>query len=268
MNPLRSVGARLGLGLAVVVAAALVLVDLIVVPSLERNLIDSKVEPARGGGAARRAPAPGTARASRSTTTCRRPRTSANARVVYFTALDYDPPKLQRRRGLEPRHLGGRRGRPGSRCGRSPSGRPVSGTVTSGGKRYAEAATPCSAGRWSCCELLAARLPAQHQPRTQPARHRRPDRPRRLARSSAISPPRCSPAGSGGSSARPTGSPSGDFSRAGGRLRAGRARPARRRRSSGCASGSRNSSTRAGSSSPTPRTSCERRCSRSAASSS
>jgi hypothetical protein len=43
VNPLRSVGARLGLGLAVVVAAALVLVDLIVVPSLERNLMDAKV---------------------------------------------------------------------------------------------------------------------------------------------------------------------------------------------------------------------------------
>ena len=43
MNPLRSVGARLGLALAVVVAAALVLVDLIVVPSLERNLIDAKL---------------------------------------------------------------------------------------------------------------------------------------------------------------------------------------------------------------------------------
>ena len=43
MNPLRSVGARLGLGLAVVVAAALVLVDVIVVPSLERNLVDAKV---------------------------------------------------------------------------------------------------------------------------------------------------------------------------------------------------------------------------------
>ena len=43
MNPLRSVGARLGLGLAVVVAAALVLVDVIVVPSLERNLTDAKL---------------------------------------------------------------------------------------------------------------------------------------------------------------------------------------------------------------------------------
>ena len=42
MNPLRSVGARLSLALVVVVAAALALVDLIVVPSLERNLIHAK----------------------------------------------------------------------------------------------------------------------------------------------------------------------------------------------------------------------------------
>ena len=56
MNPLRSVGARLGLALAVVVAAALVLVDLIVVPSLERNLIDAKLAPARRGGARGSAP--------------------------------------------------------------------------------------------------------------------------------------------------------------------------------------------------------------------
>ena len=42
MNPFRSVGARLSLALVVVVAAALALVDLIVVPSLERNLIHAK----------------------------------------------------------------------------------------------------------------------------------------------------------------------------------------------------------------------------------
>ncbi len=43
MNPLNSVGARLGLALAVVVAAALALVDLIVVPSLQRNLVHAKL---------------------------------------------------------------------------------------------------------------------------------------------------------------------------------------------------------------------------------
>jgi signal transduction histidine kinase len=43
MNPLRSVGGRLSIGLVLVVAAALALVDLIVVPSLERNLIHAKL---------------------------------------------------------------------------------------------------------------------------------------------------------------------------------------------------------------------------------
>lgn len=43
MNPLRSVGARLSIALALVVAAALAGVYAIVVPSLERNLIDAKL---------------------------------------------------------------------------------------------------------------------------------------------------------------------------------------------------------------------------------
>ena len=47
MNPLRSVRGRLSLALAVVLAAALGLVDLIVVPSLERSLIDSKLSQLR-----------------------------------------------------------------------------------------------------------------------------------------------------------------------------------------------------------------------------
>jgi signal transduction histidine kinase len=47
VNPLRSVGARLALALALVVAGALVLADLIVVPSLERHLIDSKLNQLR-----------------------------------------------------------------------------------------------------------------------------------------------------------------------------------------------------------------------------
>jgi signal transduction histidine kinase len=43
MNPLRSVGARLSLALAVLVAGALGAVYLFVVPSLERNLVNAKV---------------------------------------------------------------------------------------------------------------------------------------------------------------------------------------------------------------------------------
>ena len=47
MNPFRSVGARLSLALLVVVAGALALVYLIVVPSLEQRLIDAKLNQLR-----------------------------------------------------------------------------------------------------------------------------------------------------------------------------------------------------------------------------
>ena len=42
VNPLRSVGARLSLALLLVVAGSLALVYLVVIPSLESRLIDSK----------------------------------------------------------------------------------------------------------------------------------------------------------------------------------------------------------------------------------
>ena len=47
MNPLRSVGARLSLALVAVVAGALALVYVIVVPSLQQRLIDSKLDQLR-----------------------------------------------------------------------------------------------------------------------------------------------------------------------------------------------------------------------------
>jgi two-component system OmpR family sensor kinase len=47
VNPLRSVGARLSLALAILVAAALGLVYAVVVPSLERNLVQAKVSQLR-----------------------------------------------------------------------------------------------------------------------------------------------------------------------------------------------------------------------------
>jgi signal transduction histidine kinase len=93
MNPLRSVGARLGLGLAIVVAAALVLVDLIVVPSLEQNLIDSKLSQLREV-------APGVADQILGTPSftldeaMQSAAERANARVVYYTPLNLEPPRL------------------------------------------------------------------------------------------------------------------------------------------------------------------------------
>src|SRR5579872_4495035 len=47
MNPLRSVGARLSLALAVVVAGALALVYVVVVPSLQQRLVNSKLNQLR-----------------------------------------------------------------------------------------------------------------------------------------------------------------------------------------------------------------------------
>ena len=47
VNPLRSVGARLSLALLLVVAGSLALVYLVVIPSLESRLIDSKVHQLR-----------------------------------------------------------------------------------------------------------------------------------------------------------------------------------------------------------------------------
>src|SRR5712691_3621200 len=93
MNPFRSVGARLGLGLGIVVAAALVLVDLIVVPSLEHNLVNAKINQLRDA-----APAVGNQLLNSSSfsldDTIQSAATSSNARVVYFTVLSFHPPKL------------------------------------------------------------------------------------------------------------------------------------------------------------------------------
>jgi signal transduction histidine kinase len=93
MNPFRSVGARLGLGLAIVVAAALVLVDLIVVPSLEQNLIDSKLNQLREV-----APRVADRILSNPSYTLddalQSAAESANARVVYYNPLQLEPPKL------------------------------------------------------------------------------------------------------------------------------------------------------------------------------
>jgi len=76
-----------------VVAGALVLVDLIVVPSLERNLIKAKLNRLREA-----APAIGSQLLNSSgytvDDTIREASDSADARVVYFRVLTYNPPKL------------------------------------------------------------------------------------------------------------------------------------------------------------------------------
>jgi two-component system, OmpR family, sensor kinase len=144
VNPLRSVGARLGLGLAIVVAAALLLVDLIVVPSLERNLIAAKLSQLEEA-----APTVGSRLLnSRPETLDDKIQTaaaSADARVIYYMALSYSPPSLS--------VFGDSRPVTSTDVEDDPIAlrafakeRPVSGTVTSGGVRYAEAAYPLLGG--------------------------------------------------------------------------------------------------------------------------
>jgi len=140
MNPLRSVGARLGLALAVVVAGALVLVDLIVVPSLERNLINAKLSQLREA-----APSVGSQLLLSSSftldDTLQSAQQSSDARVVYYKPLSASPPKLRvygdsntltstdvENDGLALRAFA--------------DARATSGTVTTDGVRYAEAAYP------------------------------------------------------------------------------------------------------------------------------
>jgi two-component system, OmpR family, sensor kinase len=144
VNPLRSVGARLGLGLAVVVAAALVLVDVIVVPSLERNLVDAKLAQLTEA-----APAVG----SRLLNTPRETlddaiqtaASSADARVIYFTALTYNPPSILVAGDSFPVTSADVEDDPVALRAFAEEG-PANGTVTTGGERYAEAAYPLLGG--------------------------------------------------------------------------------------------------------------------------
>jgi signal transduction histidine kinase len=140
VNPFRSVGARLGLGIALVVAAALVLVHLIVVPSLKRNLIDAKLD-----------------RLSEAVPTVARdvllsPTFSLNetlqsaaarsdARVVYFVPLSSNPPKLSVFADSNPITVADvQNDRIALRA--FARGETQTGTIEAGGKSFAEAAYP------------------------------------------------------------------------------------------------------------------------------
>jgi signal transduction histidine kinase len=136
MNPLRSVGARLGLGLAIVVAAALGLVHLIVVPSLKQNLIDAKLDQLREA-------VPLVARdlilsdLSSLDDTLQSAAASTDARVVYFT-------RLSRKRLIvfadsNPLTAADVQGDPIALRAHLRSDLET-GTIKSGGKRFAEAA--------------------------------------------------------------------------------------------------------------------------------
>jgi signal transduction histidine kinase len=140
MNPLRSVGGRLALGLALVVAGALLLVDLIVVPSLERNLIDSKISQLREATPAigrRLINTPPDYRLHDAIVVAAE---SADARVVYFSALEFNPPQLVPFEDSSSVTLSDVEHDPLVLKAFRASPRIVSRTVTSGGRRYAEVA--------------------------------------------------------------------------------------------------------------------------------
>jgi signal transduction histidine kinase len=131
------VGARLGLALLVLLAGALALVYLIVVPTLESRLIDSRVSQLEraASGLARELPSD----RFRWLDFLESASESANARVVVY---DYvTPPALV--------VVGDSRGTSSTDVERDPlaleaaqTRQPASGTVTHEGQRYAEAATP------------------------------------------------------------------------------------------------------------------------------
>jgi signal transduction histidine kinase len=147
MNPLRSVGGRLALGLALVVAGALLLADLIVVPSLERHLVDSKLSQLRHD-----TPAIATTLASTPDYNLHneivKAAEQADARVIYltpltpqdygkvFTVFDDSNSVTEPGVGRDPLVVKAYDAYP----------KDVSGTVTSGGKRWAEVAYPLTNG--------------------------------------------------------------------------------------------------------------------------
>jgi signal transduction histidine kinase len=127
-----------------VVAAALVLVDLIVVPSLERKLTNAKLAQLR------EAAPPVGAELANSTSyalddTIQAAQASTDARVVYFTVLVYNPPTIVVRADSNTVSSADVENDPLALRAFTEF-KPVSGTVTSNGERYAEAAYPLAAG--------------------------------------------------------------------------------------------------------------------------
>jgi signal transduction histidine kinase len=145
VNPLRSVGARLSLALALVVAGALVLVDLIVVPSLEDNLVDAKIGQLREA-------APPIGRRLINSPDFRlhdnivAAAEQADARVVYFSVLKFNPPYLTVSEDSSSVTSTDVENDPLIVKAFDAYPRTVSGTIASGGRRYAEVAQPLLGG--------------------------------------------------------------------------------------------------------------------------
>jgi hypothetical protein len=145
VNPLRSVGGRLALALALVVAGALLLADLIVVPSLERHLIDSKWSQLRHDFP------PIAARLGNSTdyelhAKIVKAAQEADARVIYFTPQDFRQKVFTVFDDSNPVTSADVENDPMVVKAFDAYPKAVSGTVTSGGKRYAEVGYPLRNG--------------------------------------------------------------------------------------------------------------------------
>jgi hypothetical protein len=249
MNPLRTVGGRLALGLALVVAGALLLADLIVVPSLERHLIDSKLSQLRHD-----TPAIATRLANTTENQLHqqivKAAQEADARVIYYTPTDFRRKILTVFDDSNPVTSADVENDPLVVKAFDAYPNPVSGTVTSGERRYAEVGYPLRNGA-----VVVVRSPLRDT--LQSISQVR----RRLVIAGLIA-----LAGSGASSALHTGlPPATSASRSS--TAAGTSSASSQRRSTTCGSAWRSSSTRGASSSPMPPTSCGRRSSRSAASS-
>jgi signal transduction histidine kinase len=142
VNPFRSVGARLSLALVVVVAGALAVVYAIVVPSLERNLVDarrSQLERAAPELAGQLVSANGTVFPLAAEEVVRTGATTLNARVAVFQAIEQFPPVLITQADSDPEDSWALERDPIA-LRTAQTLRPASGVVTRGGQKFAEAA--------------------------------------------------------------------------------------------------------------------------------
>ena len=138
MSPFRSVGARLSLALLVVVAGALAIVYAVLVPILERNLVDAKLSQLVSSGQGLRDRVPGDL--TQWQIFVENSSASVNARVLIVDVLDPPRPIVLSQADSEsvlPTQLSD------PLAARAVmTGNPQSGRIEQGGKEYAEAAVP------------------------------------------------------------------------------------------------------------------------------
>ncbi len=207
MNPFRSVGARLTLALALLVAGALGVVYAIVVPSLEHNLVGAKVKQLRTAAPAVGHQLPSSTASPDWPYTLATLATSANARIVVYQVLSANPLSLTVFQDSNPVSSSDVQNDPIA-VKAFLNGKAATGTVTRNEARYAEAAIPLDrSGNYVM--LLTAPLHdslGNVEPRPAACARSRAFWPSSPRCCSATELRRCSRGGSGGSSGRPSGS--------------------------------------------------------------